>query len=287
MDDPLLLQRGMREGGWDERSIRTLAARLSSAAETALPRATLVQEIREALGTRTRVVERTWTETVEVPLYRFGAPPVPGSKVEYSEGDTVSANSGWKVRFFGVGTGRTASVELSKSCTFVATAGTWKQVFVPVLVEVSVVALYENGVFAGRGHEASVVAPAGAGDLLNKRGIRSVPRDQQHGRGSDTPHHTLDLALTGDTSGDVQKEKRVWVKDVGREVSLELGKLVDVSAVVKVRRTRRLELSFELPSGHHYVADLCNGYMRWVSPTGAAPRRRRPRKRLGDDASVE
>jgi hypothetical protein len=41
-----------------------------------------------------------------------------------------------------------------------------------------------------------------------------------------------------------------------------------MSALAKVKRTRRLELAFELPAGHHYRAYLCNGYTWWESPSG-------------------
>ena len=88
-------------------------------------------------------------------------------------------------------------------------------------------------------------------------------------------HDVVDLALAGDTSGAVHKEKRSWVTDVGWELSLPLGKLVDVSALVRVKRVRRLELVFDLPSGHDYRAYLCKGFTHWESPSGKLARPRR------------
>ena len=49
---------------------------------------------------------------------------------------------------------------------------------------------------------------------------------------------------------------------------MSLGKVADVSALVRVKRTRRLELAFELPGGHDYRAYLCNGFTVWESPDG-------------------
>ncbi|MEP6622617.1 MAG: hypothetical protein ABJE47_25065 [bacterium] len=218
---------------------------------------------------RKRVTEETWTEVVDVPLYRFGAPPVQGAKVEYSEGDTFTGGSGWNVKFQPVGVSASTTIEVSKSRTFVTTDGAHKQVYVPVMVHVRRVAIYDGDELVGRGHEAEVAPPSESGDpLLQKRGIRSV--DGTTSADGVTPEYydIVDLALAGDTSGAVHKEKRAWVTDVGREISLSLGKIADVSALVRVKRTRRLELAFELPAGHDYRAYLCDGYTQWDSPRG-------------------
>lgn len=272
VDRPDLVRRGLQETGWDAGSIHAFATGYNALQREQIPRGTRVGRIRELLGMRKRVVEDTWTEVVEVPLYRFGAPPVKGAKVEYSEGDTDTHGSGWSLKFFGVGVADSTSVEVTKSRTFVASDGAWKQVYVPIMVRVSRIAIYDAGKVVGRGHEAQVVPPRASGDpLLQKRGIRSV---QGGVPGGDTLDYydMVDLALSSDVSGAVHRETRTWVTDVGRELSVRLGKIAGASALVRVKRTRLLGLAFELPGGHDYRAYLCNGFTHWDSPRGTIAR---------------
>jgi hypothetical protein len=278
---PQLVRRSLREAGWDERSIREFAQRYAALRREPIPRNSQIDRVRELLRMRERVIEKTWDEVVEVPLYRFGAPPVKGAKVEYSEGESRTHGSGWKLRFTGIGVARTTSVEISKSRTFVASDGAWKQVYVPVLVRVSEVIVYDGGRFVGRGLEAEVVPPKEAGDpLLQRRGIRSVDGVVGPGAGETLDFHDMiDLALAADTTGTVHKEKRVWVTDVGWDLSLPLGKLVDVTALVRVKRVRQLELQFELPAGHDYLAYLCKGFTYWDSPRRRIERPKRSSRR--------
>ena len=278
-EEPTLVRRSLRQTGWDERSIQDFAVRLAALDREPLPRRTRVEQIRELLRMRRQVVEETWTEVVDVPLYRFGAPPVRGAKVEYSEGEHLTDGSGWSLKFLGVGVANTASVEVSRGRTVTATDGTWKQVFVPVLVRVSRVAVYDGDRLVGRGHKAEAVPPSEAGDpLLQKRGVRVVAGVAgAAGRGQLAYHDMIDLALAGDTTGAVVTEKRSWVTDIGWELSLPLSKVVKAEALVRVKRVRRLELVFALPGGHDYRAYLCQGYTHWESPRGVLPKpARRP-----------
>lgn len=269
VDQPTLVRRGLREEGWDAQSIQTFATRFAALQGEQMPRGSRIDRIRELLRMRTRVVENTWNEVVEVPLYRFGAPPVRGAKVEYSEGDTTTHGSGWNLNFRAVGVAASTSVEVTKSRTFVASEGAWKQVYVPVMVRVSRVAVYDGDKFVGHGHDAQVAPPTASGDpLLQKRGIRSAEETAASAGGNLDYYDMVDLALSGDVTGTIHKERRSWITDVARELSIPLGKIVNVSALVRVKRTRRLELAFELPAGHDYRAYLCNGFTHWDLPRG-------------------
>jgi hypothetical protein len=132
---------------------------------------------------RKRVVEETWTETVHVPLYRFGAPPVPGAKVEYSEGESIVETAGWKLKWFPVGTADSTSVEVGRTCTFVASNGAYKEVYVPIVIRVSRMAIYNGDELVGRGYEAQVAPPAESSDaLLRRRGIRPMAEPSEDDR---------------------------------------------------------------------------------------------------------
>jgi hypothetical protein len=276
LDDQDFAERSLWHAGWDPHAIQAFAQRLSAVQHSQLPRSTMIERVQELVGMRQRRVISSETETVDVPLYRFAAPPVPGAKVEYIEGEADARTSSWILRFLGVGISDTSTVEIAKSRTFTATNGIAKLVFVPVLVRVSTIAIFDGAREVGRGHEAVVVPPPETGDpRLLKRGVRSatsldVPVNTQ-------VHESLDLDVRGDTSGDVHKDRRSWTMDAGVELSISLKPLVDISALVKVKRLRKLELAFELPAGHQYVARLGQGFTLWDSPA-PAPRPRRARR---------
>jgi hypothetical protein len=120
----------------------------------------------------------------------------------------------------------------------------------------------------GRGITAEVASPSESKDpQLLRRGIRSIPwTTARYDEETLDFHDMVDLALSGDRSSAIHKEKRSWVTDVTREVKVQLGKTVKAEALAKVKRTRRLELVFDLPAGHDYRAYLCNGFTHWVSP---------------------
>lgn len=270
LEDPSVASDRLREAGYDERSIKAFATQLAVVRRSNLPKSTRLERVQELLGTRTRRVEKLWFETVDVPLYRFAAPNVKGAKVEYSEGTTDATGSGWKVALKGVGIGRTKTVEITRSRTFEAGAGEAKQVYVRVLVRISKEAVFDGVRLVGRGYTAEVASPAESKDPhLLRRGVTSAPWPvRRHDEGTLDVHDMVDLALSGDRSGSIHKEKRSWDVDVTREVKVKLSKerLVDVSTMATVKRTRRLELSFELPAGHDYKCYLCTGFTHWVSP---------------------
>ncbi len=268
LDDPNQAKARLRQTGYDESSIKVISKGLAQLKGSPLPASTRAERVRELLGVRKRLVEQTWTEMVDIPLYRFAAPRVKGAKVEYSEGTTHANGSGWSVKIPGLGIGNTKTVEIGRSRVFEAGAGEAKQVYVRVLIRFSKVAVFDGARLMGRGYIAEVASPSESQDPhLLRRGIRSVPwTTVRYDEGTLDFHEMVDLALSGDRSGAIHKEKRSWVTDVTREVKIQLGKSVNADALATVKRTRRLELIFDLPAGHDYRAYLCNGFTHWVSP---------------------
>ncbi|MGI8548500.1 MAG: hypothetical protein ACR2M1_14435 [Gemmatimonadaceae bacterium] len=269
LDHPVLVRRGLREMAWDQSSIEAFVRRYAELQSSPLPRESRISRLRELLGMRRKEVEDVTTDWIHVPLYRFGAPAVTGAKVEYSEGESMVEGSGWSLKIFGIGAGDTTSLQVTKSKTFTATGGACKVVYVPVMLQVSKIAVFERDRLIGHGYQAQVASPSASGDPhLQRRGCSSLPRGECGGGPSDH-YDVLDVALAGDTSGDLHRDRRSWETDVAREVSVSLSKIANVSALVRVKRTRRLELSFELPAGHNYRAYLCNGLTWWEHPQDA------------------
>jgi len=206
-------------------------------------------------------------DSIKVPLYRFGAPPVPGAEVSYSEGETESAASSWSLKVFGIGTGDTTELKVSQTRTFVADSGTCKQVFVKVSLRVARIAVFEGVRRIGEGYRAEVVIPKKNRELcLRGRGCDTIVTELCREGPDEDREFPLEFWFAGDSSGAIHKDERSWEMDVAKEVSLRLQKVVDVGALVRVKRLRRLALTFKLPAGHDYHGYLGRGALWWEKP---------------------
>lgn len=266
LENSSLVRRGLSEMAWDEQSIEEFLARYTALRNSNLPRRTTIDRIRQLLRLRTTIEESVTEEWINVPLYRFGAPSVEGAVVEYSEGESSTEGSGWNLKVFGIGTGNTTTLIVNKSRTFVASSGACKLVFVPIKLRVATVAIEDRGHPVKRGIRAQVAPLPESGDIhLLRRGCKTLPADAcSDGPKADT--ELFECILSGDRSGDTHRDRRSWDTDVARDVSVSLGKFVDVSALVRIRRTRRLELGFVLPAGRDYRAYLSHNATWWELP---------------------
>jgi hypothetical protein len=266
LENAELVTRGLEELDWDRDAIQEFLNRYIEILNSDLPRETMISRIRRLLRMRRIVEESVSSDWINVPLYRFGAPPVDGATVEYSEGASFTEGGLWILKVFGVGTGNTTSLHVSKSRTFVASAGTCKLVFIPIRLRVAKVAVYDRDKLIGRGVQAEVAPLKESGDEhMRRRGCKTVPREAC----AERPSQHLDILeciLSGDTSGAIHRDRRSWEADTAREVSVQLSKYIDVSALVRVKRTRRLELAFTLPSGYYYRAYLGQSATWWEKP---------------------
>ena len=96
---------------------------------------------------------RTFLKIGSLFLSTFGAPAVDGAWVELSEGESLTGGAGWSVKVFGIGTGDSATLQVSKARTYVAKAGTCKIVLVPVKLRVAHVAVFDRDRLLGRGYQ--------------------------------------------------------------------------------------------------------------------------------------
>lgn len=266
LDDSELAQRGLRELSWDNVSIEEFLTKYQEIKRSDLPRETMISRIRSLLGIRRKVVEDVVEDWINVPLYQFGAPNVEGAAVEYTEGESQTDSSGWLVKVFGIGTGDTASLQVSKSRTFIADAGVSKLIYIPVKLRVEHVAIYDGDQLIGRGREARVASDEEGGDVrLRRRGVRSLPAGSCSA-GPEEYIDRLEVFLAQDHGSRAHVDRRAWETNVAHEVTVKLGKHIDVSALVSVKRTRRLELAFTLPAGWNYDARICPDITWWKLP---------------------
>jgi hypothetical protein len=266
LDDPAVAKRGLRELAWDGDAINEFLQKYEALRNSDLPRNSIVGGIRQLLGLRRKVEERFSEEWVKVPLYRFGAPPVPGASVEYAEGGSLLGGAGYDVKVLGVGTGHATTIQLSGTRTFVAKEGSCKEVYVPVKLRVAEVAVYDGDHLVGRGVEAHVLALNESGDeKLARRGCSTLPK-RLRGEGPTEGAERFECLLADDTSDAVHRDTRSWEADIAHEVRVSLARFVGVSALARIKRTRRLALTFFLPSGRDYRAYLAPGVLWWERP---------------------
>lgn len=267
LNEPKLVRPGLETAGWDEEAITSFLTAFNDLRGARLPRDTLVERLNSLLKRRRELELEVFEDSIKVPLYRFGAPPVPGAVVSYSEGETETEVNSWSLKVFGIGTGDTTELKVNQNKTFVAEAGTCKQVFVKVNLRVARIAVYEGVRRVGVGYRAEVVVPKKARDhCLRGRGCDTIVTGLCREGPDEDREFPLEFWFSGDSSGAIHTDERSWETDVAKEVSLKLQKVVDVGALVRVKRLRKLALAFKLPAGHDYQGYLGRGALWWEKP---------------------
>jgi hypothetical protein len=234
----------------------------------------VTERLEELLGLRETRVEHAEIVTVEVPLFAFSAPAVPGARVVYTETRTTTHAGSWSLNWKPIGTSHAAQLGVEHLISYTASAGTCKLVLVPVAVRVEQLVTLHHGHVVGRGVRAGALPPTESSDPdLRQRSVQSM-------RASELPEPTtprfsdLVLDVSRDRTRDIHSAQRAWKIDVAREVSVAVPG-ISVSANVKVRQLNELRLAFELPAGHHYQADIYPTHLRWRTPEADREIRRR------------
>jgi hypothetical protein len=268
VDRPSIVQPALATAGWDEEGIARFLASFNDIRGARLPRETRIDRINELLGLRRVLVRETVEDWIKVPLYRFGAPPVKGAVVSYTEADSSTEESGWSLKVLGIGTGASTELKVAQTRKFVAEHGTCKQVFVKVKLRVEHIAVYEGVRHVGNGIRANVAIPKKKNpDLaLRGRGCDTLVTELCRSGEADDRDNPLDFFFAGDASGVIHTDERSWEINVAKEVSTKLEKLLNVGTLVKVKRLRRLALEFKLPAGHDYSGFMGKGALWWEKP---------------------
>ena len=268
LDEPWLVRRGLEDLAWDERGIKQFLKDYNELLAQGLPRPTVLGRIKTMLGRRKMVVEQRWRRSVDVPLYRFAAPPVRGAKVTYSELYGLTEASGWSLKVFGIGTGHTREVSVTKQRVFVAKNGECQQIFVPVPLRLERIAVYDGEKLVGRGVRGEVNPPKNRSGSLTRRGCRTLADDLCAERPDDPAEDVVAQDLSDQEKGSVHVEERRWASDLASDIvtNLTIEDVIEIGPFVRVKRLRELALKFELPSGADYIGHLCNGRLWWEKP---------------------
>jgi hypothetical protein len=204
-----------------------------------------VSAVRRVLGMRRmRVLERT-VQQVNLPLFVLASPPVPGSRVTFTEAQMAYVMGGWTINVFGTGAGADVKVRLQSSGSFVAQEGARKRVFLPAKVAVSRIGVYEGRRKVGEGRRVEV-------EEANENAVVEVI-DADEGVELDDASLAMRYPLSGDPSGDVAtyELEAAFAMKTDLEIGIDAFK-VKAKLRAEIYRERTATLKFELPSGHDY-----------------------------------
>lgn len=248
--EPKIVRPSLEAAGWDEPGINVFLALYENLRGSSVAHPTLVERVKELLGQRTQIETEVCEDWIKVPLFRFGAPPVPGAVVSYSEGSTTSEAKSWGVKVFAVGTGRTTDLAIHQTRTFEANSGTYKEVFAKVKLRVVKITTYEGVRRVGTGYRAEVVLPKNKREgSLRGRGCDNIAAETCKQGVEEDDVSPLEYWFAGDSSDAIHRDERSWDFDVAKELSLRLQKNVNVGALVRIKRLRRLASRDSAPRG--------------------------------------
>jgi hypothetical protein len=257
--------RGLRDLGWPLTEIEAFKRDTGAAAGT--PELNVAGRIRNLLLEYELKVVTERTETVHVPLFRFGAPNVPGAKVIYREAEATTTQASLRLKVFGVGTGASATLEVERVDNYVAEAGDCKLVVVPIRMRITHVRTLRGEVHVGDGLSAEVVVPkTGSRQLLRARGCRSVGTRTCREPGSGPLEDQIVHDLASDVSGSVHELGRSWTLNYVNEISLAFKGAVQFGPLVRSARKSEVGLLLHLPAGHDYRAKIFRDRLLWESP---------------------
>jgi hypothetical protein len=203
------------------------------------------------LSPYTYEIEETVLRQVDIPLCRIHAPGVDRASVAYQQEVTEEQSTAWKLTVFGTGLGADQTFSVGYKDTLKVGRGDYKQLVVPLMLQVSRVAVYKS-----RKHIKVILR------------VEPAPADQV------TYFSIAPISLTdADLANDLARATRVEevipyardrsqaVHEVERSVTatkkftLTVGvEAFDLKGTCEatIKRERKVVLKCELPAGHDY-----------------------------------
>lgn len=262
---PKLLERGLRDLGWSQAEISAFASSAHQLRE--ISGLGLAARVRQLLHGYTFDVLDTWTETLEIPLFYFGAPLIEGLAVTYSEAESVSPVASLRAKVFGVGVAGSMTLEVERVAKYVAGPGQCKVVTLPIRMQVQRVRTRRGDHVVAEGVKAAVAVPkAGPRQVMKRRGCRSLRAATCRSTGQGAVQDSVSYDLTTDLSCEPTEVRCNRSLRYGREVSLALKGYVEVGPLVRWARRSDVALTFQLPPGQLYEASVFRDRLVWESP---------------------
>lgn len=247
--------RALHEMGLDARSIKEdlhlYRSRVASGFAAGQSRGRLKSWLLRIIRRREYRTERSRTAQIDVPLFKLHSPAVRGSKATYQEKSAEEARDGWWVTIVGTGMGATQTVRVEYATKFISENGDYKAIFVPVILRVSLIAIYEKGRLQNRRLRTEV--DRSTFERAFNKGVKLLSSGELVKDMALTRPKAVSFRLAGDTSQAISTFERTWM--VGDEVKTSLGvKMFKIGTTMEVgvRREEKLTLTFDLPGGRDY-----------------------------------
>ncbi|MBK8822886.1 MAG: hypothetical protein IPN58_09840 [Anaerolineales bacterium] len=276
-----VLRRGLFEIGVDKHEVRKVIRgyhdlKKEFAGTHAEVEREFVNRLKRLIGIRKYKIEATKTRTIKVPLFTFGAPPVPKSRVTYKESVDFKNKKVWTVSLIvpGIGMGASQEYETKYSLEYFCDAGIFKTVFAPIRVRICKLGIYEKGIRIKDGG-LRITAEGGKSERNFQHGIKTCRR----------PDCTEDNALFKETffdAGDdtksisTKKQEHSFQKPLETSIGLNIFG-IQTSVNVNVTLKKTVALQYDLPGGHDYhLYQLKNRHgITWKTSIKRAARRQR------------
>jgi hypothetical protein len=205
--------------------------------------------LKHLMGWLTLKVESTHTAERKVPLFMLHSPPTHGSEVLYQETLSDLDLASYELTVLGQGLGATSSVTFSVSHTLTSRDGAYKRVYVPVMLQTTVVGVYEEGVRT-REFARLEYLPTKQQFAI---GVEELTRDQFLEVVGSTSGERESFRLSGDPQGAIHTFKRAL--GATGKVSIKVGieaLNIKTTGTVELSRNKDVSLECKLPSGFDY-----------------------------------
>jgi hypothetical protein len=202
------------------------------------------------LAKREYRVEESAIREATVRMFWLTAPDIRRSAAVYKDEVTAGIDSGVHMKVFGTGMGAIQSVDISYSSEFEASDGACKSIFVHFPLEISLIAVYENGFLVGKGLRSEVPVN-GQHDF--KLGIASETKEDSDLACSAADIKEEAILLAEDMTDSIQTFTRT--EEARSKLELRSGLKVfnvDLTSKVEIERKNKISLTFKLPAGRNY-----------------------------------
>jgi hypothetical protein len=208
-------------------------------------------------------IEDTRSVPVKVPLFKLHSPSAKGATVTYRESEIVKKTRGWLLTVFGIGMGATNIYRVVYDQPFVSSNGECWQVYVPLVLEVKSVAVYEAGVFKSRGARAEI---AGIEDqsVLRKRGCDRLD-DEQCANKLSGSFDVINYSFLKKPEPHKENFTKLWGNNVRQSIELEAIRAfgLTITPLAELEHQQKLDLEFNLPGKRNYALSYNASGLHW------------------------
>jgi hypothetical protein len=200
--------------------------------------------------------------SLQLPLFLFSAPEIPGCTATFTTESTEGYGFGWSVTIMGTGLGADSSIQTSASATFRAASGETKVVFLPTAVFVERITVLDRGapIYEGCRIDVACIHEQGQNPAVMLLAANALP---PLGR------KEIDYPLGGDTPGGITTYSRTYMRTKKPFKRLGIKAYgVELELSVQSEMSKRKELIYDLRGGYDYALHRVAEWdgLLWAAP---------------------